>query len=76
MALAAVLIWWGHRYQGTRAAVSIAYWCTLAGILLIFVSIGLTLADPTLRRRHGGPDPEPPGHSHLDLEAETATTML
>ena len=35
VALAAVLIWWGHRYQGPRAAVSIAYWCTLPGILLI-----------------------------------------
>ena len=47
------------------------------GILLIFVSIGLTLADPTLRGRHGGPaDREPPGHSHLDLDAEAATTML
>ncbi|HKF84895.1 MAG TPA: MFS transporter [Candidatus Limnocylindrales bacterium] len=40
------------------------------GILLIFVSIGLTLADPTLRGRHGGPaDPAPPGHTHRDTEA-------
>jgi predicted MFS family arabinose efflux permease len=47
------------------------------GILLIFVAIALTLADPTLRGRHGGPaDPEPPGHSHLELDAEAATTLL
>jgi MFS family permease len=47
------------------------------GILLIFIAIAVTLADPTLRGRHGGPaDPEPPGHSHQELEAEAATTLL
>jgi DHA1 family multidrug resistance protein-like MFS transporter len=41
------------------------------GIGLIFVSIALTLSDPSLRNRRGGPqDPEPPGHLHLDTEAE------
>ena len=41
------------------------------GILLIGVSIGLTLADPSLRVGRGGgppPDPEGPEHSHADLE--------
>ncbi|HEX5826444.1 MAG TPA: MFS transporter [Candidatus Limnocylindrales bacterium] len=43
------------------------------GIGLIGVSVGLTLADPSLRRggraRHGGPsDAGPPGHDHGDLE--------
>jgi DHA1 family multidrug resistance protein-like MFS transporter len=40
------------------------------GILLIGVSIGLTLADPSLRARRGGrpPDPEETDHSHADLE--------
>jgi len=35
VALAALLIWWGRLFQGNRAAVSIAYWCTLPGVLLI-----------------------------------------
>ena len=41
------------------------------GILLIGVSIGLTLADPSLKVKRGGvppPDPEGPTHSHADLE--------
>ena len=46
------------------------------GILLIFIAIGLTLADPTLRGRPGGQDPEPPGHSHLELDAEAELTRL
>lgn len=39
VALAAILMWWGHRHLGPRAAVYIAYWCTLPGILLIFVFV-------------------------------------
>lgn len=39
VALAAILMWWGHRRLGPRAAVYIAYWCTLPGILLIFVFV-------------------------------------
>jgi MFS family permease len=39
------------------------------GIVLIFVAIGLALADPTLRGRHGGPaGPESAGHTHRDAE--------
>jgi MFS transporter, DHA1 family, multidrug resistance protein len=41
------------------------------GILLIGVSIGLTLADPSLKVKRGEvppPDPEGPTHSHADLE--------
>jgi hypothetical protein len=39
VALAALVTYWGQRHQGTRAAVSIAYWCTLPGILLIAVFV-------------------------------------
>jgi hypothetical protein len=39
VALAALLTYWGWRHQGTRAAVSLAYWCTLPGILLIAVFV-------------------------------------
>jgi hypothetical protein len=35
--LAALLTWWGQLYQGNRAAASIAYSCTLPGILLMVV---------------------------------------
>ena len=48
----------------------------VVGILLILVSIGLTLSDPSLRRRgHGGPTAgDTPDHSHSDAEA--AATAL
>ena len=39
VALAALLIRWGYLDMGARAAVSIAYWCTLPGILLIAVFV-------------------------------------
>jgi hypothetical protein len=37
--LATLLIWWGRRDLGARAAVSVAYWCTLPGILLVAVFV-------------------------------------
>jgi DHA1 family 2-module integral membrane pump EmrD-like MFS transporter len=48
----------------------------VVGILLILVSIGLTLSDPSLRRRgHGGPTSDgAEDHSHADAEA--AATAL
>lgn len=39
VALATLLIRWGFRDLGARAAVSNAYWCTLPGILLIAVFV-------------------------------------
>jgi hypothetical protein len=40
VALAALLIWWGQTPRGNRAAVSIAYWCTLPGTVLVLVFAG------------------------------------
>ena len=39
VALGALLMWWGHRYQGDRGAVGVAYVWTLPGILLIVVFV-------------------------------------
>ena len=42
----------------------------VVGILLIFVAIGLTLSDPTLRRRHGGP-----GSDHASGQQDEADEL-
>jgi hypothetical protein len=39
VALTTLLIWWAHRDLGARAAVSLAYSCTLPGILLVAVFV-------------------------------------